>query len=186
MKSEEGFTLIELLVVVLIIGVLAAIALPQYQKAVEKTRAAQAFALIKPIEQAMVAYRMQNGGMPSNFGDLPVDMKGWPGREKFINRTPQIKDTRSNGEWSVQLYEDTGGNVQLYLGRISGKYKGAGFQRQILMVNGDYVGNTRCVEVKQEGIIFSGDVGDYCTKIFKGKQELPEVATSLGRWFIIP
>ena len=53
---SKAFTLIELLVVVLIIGILAAVAVPQYQKAVERSRATQALILMRPLIQAQKSY----------------------------------------------------------------------------------------------------------------------------------
>ena len=60
-----GFTLIELLVVVLIIGILSAIALPQYTAAVEKSRATEAVQNVATIEKQIELYIMENG-VPSN------------------------------------------------------------------------------------------------------------------------
>ena len=61
LNTRRGFTLIELLVVVVIIAILAAIALPQYQKAVEKSRAAEAWVTLKSIVDAVEAAKLEHG-----------------------------------------------------------------------------------------------------------------------------
>ena len=58
---KQAFTLIELLVVVLIIGILAAIALPQYEKAVERSRVSEALINISTIKRGVDIYVMENG-----------------------------------------------------------------------------------------------------------------------------
>ena len=74
MNNKKAFTLIELLVVVLIIGILAAVALPQYKKAVWKSRNAQLKQLVKTVAQAEEAYYMANGKYAANFDELSVDL----------------------------------------------------------------------------------------------------------------
>ena len=71
---KKGFTLIELLVVVLIIGILSAVALPQYQKSVEKARISQLYVLLSAIDKAQSVYFMANGSYAKNFVDLDVQL----------------------------------------------------------------------------------------------------------------
>jgi prepilin-type N-terminal cleavage/methylation domain-containing protein len=105
MKNKKGFTLIELLVVVLIIGILAAIALPQYQKAVEKFRAAEAFTILKAIASANEIYRLTTGTYASEMEDLDIEI---PGNVVTFNSNKRI-ETKSfvyntHGSDSINTY----------------------------------------------------------------------------------
>ena len=102
---KKGFTLIELLVVVLIIGVLAAIALPQYFKAVERSRMSEAEQLLTSIAQAQQRKYLQLTEFATKYTGLDVAPKG------AVNAAYCTKGTVPSGgtEWTGASVLDQGG-----------------------------------------------------------------------------
>lgn len=74
MQKNAGFTLIELLVVVLIIGILAAAALPQYEVAVRKSRAANILSLLRTIKDAEERHYLAAGSYTLDFDALDIQL----------------------------------------------------------------------------------------------------------------
>lgn len=74
-KKNAAFTLIELLVVVLIIGILSAVALPQYTKAVARSRASEAWLNGTALAQAQQRYYLANGNYTLDLDSLDIQVR---------------------------------------------------------------------------------------------------------------
>jgi len=171
-EASVGFTLIELLVVVLIIGILASVALPQYNKAVEKSRAAQALTLIKSIAQAQTAYYLANGAYSHSLEELDIDVP-CDGTAQW--HTSGRWDTCSVGDWSLSIGGDPyNTQTAVDIGHWKGPYAGGGF----VYAQGPshpFQDEIVCVERREAGVIFQKSKGSFCQKVMGYTTEVPDI-----------
>jgi type II secretion system protein G len=91
--NRDGFTLVEMLVVITLIGILAAIALPNFLKAKDKAKEAETRANLHVIQTALERYAVDN------IGEYPTyliggDERGWRKCDAVVNRAPEFQPSR--------------------------------------------------------------------------------------------
>lgn len=98
---KKGFTLIELLVVVLIIGILSSVALPQYTKAVEKSRATEAITLLGNLATAEQIYYMSQNKFSADLTELDLELPG------IVSGTTSTANTKN---FNLAVFAPNSGN----------------------------------------------------------------------------
>lgn len=95
-RENEGFTLIELLVVIIIIGILAAIALPNFLNQANRARESEAKTQLGSINRAQQAFRLENGSFATTLTALDVAVPSQGSVFEF-----SIDDANTNGTQAV-------------------------------------------------------------------------------------
>ncbi len=128
--KNAGFTLIELLVVVLILAILAAIALPQYQKAVLKSRMPQVYVWMHNAAREAELFYLANGRYPKSFLEMGVEIPNCEHTEHYMSwcfKNPEVTFVEiSNGTINFNLRRSDKGARLVYFFKASNQNFGEG------------------------------------------------------------
>ena len=137
LKREKGFTLIELLIVVAIIGIIAAIAIPNLLNAIDRGKQKRSMADIRSIGTAVESYAVDNNFYPKNQAAVPTTLispiyirtvpatDGWNTNWEFASDAPGTQYTIES--WAKDATDNADANVQT-----------GDFNCDIVFVNGQF------------------------------------------------
>lgn len=135
----KGFTLIELLVVVIIVGVLAGIALPQYEKAIEKSRSAEAImtgkAIVEAQNRSLTAFPSDSVAEKSAL-DIKLTGGSWSDnvfstdRFSYELQSGGVEITRVGGKYTLFMGNQSAAGGNWCKGSICAAMEGVGFENK--------------------------------------------------------
>ena len=99
MTFRAGFTLVELAVVIVIIGVLAAFAVPRFRKAVERSKAGEAFNYLAAVRSSQERYHSRASYYAENVTDLDINLS----TPKYFTVAANATIDNTNDTWSLSL-----------------------------------------------------------------------------------
>ena len=161
---KQGFTLIELLVVVLIIGILAAVAVPQYQTAVERSRATEGLELLSAMTDSIQRYHSQHDEWPhenimADFSKLDITI---PKNETLCSREGLHK--QYGGKYFCVGNFIAGNSVWLWRQGVSTNKQYTLIGTVVANDDDTYTVTRRCSASKSEG-------QEYCNAITGGHND---------------